>query len=154
MFQSEWQKHHIDRRNTIQCIATKSPIQWITILPHMQIKTMHVLGGDCTIRINFFTYYAGIMLDAFSTYYAQNYASIIGSVLASWQIATMHVHFILFYTCKGVALQYVLYSDLCPWSRWKSRVKIADGQESKLLLSGQGSTTHFSKTTAEIICST
>ena len=28
-----------------------------------------------------FTYYAGIMLDAFSTYYAQNYASIIGAGL-------------------------------------------------------------------------
>ena len=57
--------HHIDRRNTIQCIATISPIQWITILPHMQIITMHALGGDCTIHIKFFTYYAGIMLDAF-----------------------------------------------------------------------------------------
>ena len=48
----------------------------------MQIITMHALGGDCTIHIKFFTYYAGIMLNAYiSTYYAQNYASIIGSGL-------------------------------------------------------------------------
>ena len=26
---------------------------------------MHALGGDCTIHIKFFTYYASIMLDAF-----------------------------------------------------------------------------------------
>ena len=26
---------------------------------------MHALGGDCTIHIKSFTYYAGIMLDAF-----------------------------------------------------------------------------------------
>ena len=33
---------HIDRRNAIQCIATIPPIQWITILAHVQIITMHM----------------------------------------------------------------------------------------------------------------
>ena len=35
-----------------------------------------------------------------------------------------------------------------------SITEIADGQKSDLLLSGQGSTSHFSKTTVRIICST
>ena len=47
----------------------------------MQIITMLALGRDCAMHI--FTYYADIMPDAFSTYYAQNYASIIGAALLS-----------------------------------------------------------------------
>ena len=35
-----------------------------------------------------------------------------------------------------------------------SITEIADGQKSNLLLSGQGSTSYFSKTTIRIICST
>ena len=42
----------------------RSPIQRITILAHVQIITMRALGSDCAIRI-LFTYYAGILLDAF-----------------------------------------------------------------------------------------
>ena len=73
--------HHVDRRNTIQCIATISPIQWITILPHMQIITMCALGGDCTIRLKFSPIMLALCLMLFFTYYAQNYAGIIGSSL-------------------------------------------------------------------------
>ena len=40
---------------------------------------MRALRNDCAMHI--FTYYAGIMPDAFSTYYAQNYAGIIGAGL-------------------------------------------------------------------------
>ena len=38
------------------------------------------------------------------------------------------------YWCKGVALQYILYSDLRPRSRWKSKVKVGFlvGQKSSI----------------------
>ena len=51
----------------------------------MQIITMHVLQAEI-VQYTIFTYYAGIMLDAFSTYYAQNYAGIIGAGLLKEEI--------------------------------------------------------------------
>ena len=70
--------HHIDTRNTIRCIVTVSPIQRITILTHVQIITMHPLGGDCA---HFSPIMLALCLMLLSTYYAQNYASIIGTDL-------------------------------------------------------------------------
>ena len=55
-----------------------SPMQQITIFAHVQIITYGRVG---TMHI-FITYYAGIMHDAFSIYYAQNYAGIIGAGLS------------------------------------------------------------------------
>ena len=57
--------HHIDRRNTIQCIGTISSKTWIILLPYIQVITIQALGRDYTICIKIFTYYAGIILDAF-----------------------------------------------------------------------------------------
>ena len=73
--------HHINRRNTIKCITTISPIQRITIVVHMQIITMR-RWRLCTVH---FSTYRRIMLALwlmlFSTYYAQNYAGIIAAGL-------------------------------------------------------------------------
>ena len=49
--------------NIIQCIAMISPVQRVTILDHMQIITMWTLGEGAMGKK--FTYYAGIILDAF-----------------------------------------------------------------------------------------
>ena len=46
-------------------IATISPIQQFTILAHMQIANNYAVTGQSRRSARFFTYYAGIMLDAF-----------------------------------------------------------------------------------------
>ena len=55
-FQSEWQhKTNIEQKkhHSIQCIATISLVQRITILAHVQIITMQSLyiGGHCAMRV-------------------------------------------------------------------------------------------------------
>ena len=81
--QSEWQHktniHHTDRRNTIQCITTISPMQPITILAHLQIKTMWSLGRIGAMRIFHLRTMLALCLMLFSAYYAHNYAGIIGT---------------------------------------------------------------------------
>ena len=73
--------HHDDsRRNIIQCITKISPAQQVTILNHVQIITMRTLGGVGAMHKNLPIMLALCLL-LFSTYYAQNYASIIGAGL-------------------------------------------------------------------------
>ena len=56
--------HHVDKRNIIQFITMISPAQRVAIFDHVQIITMQTLGGVGSMHKNF-TYYAGIILDAF-----------------------------------------------------------------------------------------
>ena len=56
--------HHVDKKSIIQCIAMTLPAHQITILNHVQIITMQMLGAVGTLHKNF-AYYAGIMVDAF-----------------------------------------------------------------------------------------
>ena len=62
----------------MQCIATISTVLQImyTILAHVQIITIGTIGGDCAMHI---LHILWLML--FSTYYAQIYASIVGTGL-------------------------------------------------------------------------
>ena len=56
--------HHVDKISIIQCIAMTSPAQQVTILNHVQIITMQMLGAVGTLNKNF-AYNACIMLDAY-----------------------------------------------------------------------------------------
>ena len=55
---------YINRWKITQSIAKISPIQWVTILAHMQIINMWTLCRVGTMH-KFFTYYAGIMCNVF-----------------------------------------------------------------------------------------
>ena len=80
--QSEWQ--HIKQTSitlteeTPFSITIISPVQGIVVLAYVQIITLH--AQDCTMHI-FSPIMLALCLMLFSTYYAQNYAGIIGSGL-------------------------------------------------------------------------
>ena len=66
-------------------------------------------------------YTVGVWKIQFRAYFVEH-------VYVAWPIIIGRVLYI-----KGVALQYILYSDLRPWSKRKSKVKVV-GQRSNFVL--------------------